>query len=358
MVISPRYWQWAGLLALSLVLSWAFDLASLPAALLLGPMIAGICFGMGGATIRMPRWTATAGQSVIACLVAQTVTLSILTTIAQDWLPIMLLVLSTVLSGSFVGWMLMRFGSLPGATAAWGSTPGSAVAMIAMSTVYGADPRLVALMQYLRMVTVVMTVSLVARLVVGPGHGIVAPGAANTAMSLWPNLAVLETIGLAAAGILVGRYSRIPSAAFFMPMLLAITVHLSGLFEITLPHWLLGITYGGIGWFVGLGFDRRTVMHAARLLPQLIFGNIVLMGLCGLAAWSLASIMHADGMTAYLATNPGGLDSVAIIAIGTKVNVPFVLAVQTLRSFVVTFTGPVLAKLIIWSVTGKPAERA
>jgi hypothetical protein len=40
-------------------------------------------------------------------------------------------------------------------------------------------------------------------------------------------------------------------------------------------------------------------------------------------------------LTAYLATSPGGLDSVAIIAVGTHSDVSFVLAVQTLRLLVV-----------------------
>ena len=49
-------------------------------------------------------------------------------------------------------------------------------------------------------------------------------------------------------------------------------------------------------------------------------------------------------LTAFLATSPGGLDSVAIIAIGTHSDVSFVLAVQTLRLLVVIVTGPMVAK--------------
>ena len=58
----------------------------------------------------------------------------------------------------------------------------------------------------------------------------------------------------------------------------------------------------------------------------------------------------ADLLTAVLATSPGGLDSVAIIAVGSKADVSFVLAVQTLRLFVVLLTGPLLAKCISRSV--------
>jgi len=57
-------------------------------------------------------------------------------------------------------------------------------------------------------------------------------------------------------------------------------------------------------------------------------------------------LLHTDALTAYLATSPGGLDSVAIIAAGSNADVPFVLALQTLRFLVVVLIGPFLAKLL------------
>ena len=51
-------------------------------------------------------------------------------------------------------------------------------------------------------------------------------------------------------------------------------------------------------------------------------------------------------LTAYLATTPGGLDSVVIIAMNTHADMPFVMAAQTLRLIVVILAGPQIAKLI------------
>ena len=55
-----------------------------------------------------------------------------------------------------------------------------------------------------------------------------------------------------------------------------------------------------------------------------------------------------DSLTAYLATTPGGLDSVILLAMGsdTHTDVPFVVAAQTLRLFLVILTGPLVAKWI------------
>ena len=51
-------------------------------------------------------------------------------------------------------------------------------------------------------------------------------------------------------------------------------------------------------------------------------------------------------LTAFLATIPGGLDAIAIIAVDSNADISFVLALQTVRLFVVIVTGPMLAKLI------------
>jgi hypothetical protein len=66
------------------------------------------------------------------------------------------LVASTIVAAALAGWILARWGSIPAATAAWGSAPGGASAMTAMSVEYGADPRVVAFMQYLRVTVVVL----------------------------------------------------------------------------------------------------------------------------------------------------------------------------------------------------------
>ena len=53
-----------------------------------------------------------------------------------------------------------------------------------------------------------------------------------------------------------------------------------------------------------------------------------------------------SGSAAYLATSPGGADSVAIIAAASKVDVPFVMAMQTTRLVTVIFLAPILTRYI------------
>lgn len=95
--------QWGLLFLLSLLLSLAFLCIHLPAALLLGPMIAGIAFSLKGITLQLPRSTFLAAQAILGCMIAQNLTGSILTTLAVNWPVVLAILLVTLLSSAVVG---------------------------------------------------------------------------------------------------------------------------------------------------------------------------------------------------------------------------------------------------------------
>ena len=332
--------RWVGLALVSAGLGLGLAWIRLPAALLLGPALAAILFGVNGARLRLPRPAFIAAQATIGCLVARSLSPAILATLVDDGLVLLLVVSTTVLAGALVGWVLVRVGVLPGSTAAWGSSPGAASAMVMMAGEYGADVRLVGFMQYLRVILVVVTAAAVARLL---GGGSVIPPVLDTAFA---PLSLVETLAIGAVGAVAGVLLRVPAGALLGPMCLGAGLQAVGLVELVLPHWLLVIAYVAVGWTIGLGFTREVVVHALRALPRLLLSSLLLIGLCALSAWGLTEALGVDPLTAYLATSPGGLDSVAIIAVGSHADIPFVMAVQTLRVFVVILTGPVIARSI------------
>jgi len=335
--------HWLILLALSVLCAALLEWAAFPAALLLGPMIAAIALGVGGTDIRAPRWTMTGAQALIGLMIARSFTPSILASIAQGWAMLLLVVSTTIAAGAVVGWVLTRAKVLPGSTAAWGSSPGGASAMVTLAAEYGADVRLVAFMQYLRVVVVVLTASLVTRLYVGSAP----PPHAVAAFWTWPQpTGFAITLSIAVIGAVAARRLRVPAGAMIGPMALGTALHALGVTEIVLPPWLMALAYVGLGWTVGLGFNRSIFLYALRAVPKLLLSTLLLIALCAGSAWLLTLVLHIDPLSAYLATSPGGLDSVAIIVVGSHADVPLVLAAQTLRLLLVLATGPALARLI------------
>jgi membrane AbrB-like protein len=160
---------------------------------------------------------------------------------------------------------------------------------------------------------------------------------------VWTDLAA--TVAVAGAGV-AATLLRLPGGTLLVPMVAGALLEASGLAHLALPPWLLVLSYALLGWSVGLGFTRAILQHARRTLPQVFLATAILVAVCGALALVLVEAAGIDPLSAYLATTPGGMDTVAIIAASSSVDVSFVMALQTIRFVIVLFAGPPLAKLI------------
>ena len=310
---------------------------------MLGPLIAGIVVASSGGKVVFPLPPFVLAQGVVGCLIASMVPLSIVDDVLRHWVLFAAGVLLVVAASSVLGLLMTRWQLMPGTTALWGTSAGAASVMTIMSEHYDADPRLVAFMQYLRVVLVAVVAAIVARLFgVTPAH-------APHDIVWFPTVAwvpLAETLALATLGPLIARRLRIPAGAFLVPLVLGIVLTHFGLMRIELPTWLLAASYAFVGWNVGLRFTRPLLVHALKALPVIFGATLMLIALCGGVAVLMVWGAGVDPLTAYLATSPGGSDSIAIIAASTNVDVSFVMAMQTVRMLAVMFLAPVLTKLI------------
>ena len=335
--------QWAILLCLSMPLVLAFRAMHLPAAFLLGPMIAAILVGTAEGTVRVSPYAFFLAQGVVGCMIARAIPLSIVGEILRDWPLFLTGVLSVVVAAAVLGWLQTRWQVLPGTTAIWGSAPGAASAMVLMADAFGADVRLVAFMQYLRVVCVTIIATLVSRIWVSASGGSL-PDAAWFPPVAW--LPLLETVTVAWGGALLAYRLGVPAGPLLVPFIAGVLLQDAGGMTIELPPALLAVSYALIGWSIGLRFTRPILVHAARAFPRVLGSILALTAICGLFAVILVFAEGIDPLTAYLATSPGGADSVAIIASSSKVDQPFVMAMQIARFLVVLLTGPSLARFI------------
>ena len=346
--------QWAVLVSLSAALAALLLWLHAPAALMLGPLLAAIAFSAGNGKVQVPLAPFVVAQGVVGVMIAKMVPLSILGDIASHWLLFTVGVLAVIAISTFIGWLMTRLQLLPGTTALWGTSPGAASVMTIMSESYGADMRLVAFMQYLRIVLVAGIAALVARL-----FGVTPQHHAAAAMVWFPPvdwLAFAGTMALAVLGPQLARWINMPAGAFLVPMVGGILLSHFGLMTIELPPWLLAACYAVVGWNVGLRFTRDLLLHALRLLPQIMACVLAMIALCGLVAALLVVGTGIDPLTAYLATSPGGSDSIAIITASTDADVSFVMAMQTVRMIAVLFLGPLLTRYVVMHINPVPRK--
>lgn len=353
----PPTLQWGVLFCLTAVLVLLFDLVRLPAAMLLGAMGAGIIVAVyEGGHIRIAPAPFMAAQGLIGCLVARSLDATIFATIVQQWPVFLFGVCAVLVFSTVLGALLARWRVLPGTTAIWGATPGAATVMVLMSQEFGADSRLVAFMQFMRVIFVALVASLVARWV--------APNGGARPTVHWfppPDSATLATLAVALGGAWLGSRLKVPAGALLLPLLLGAVLASYQVVHITLPPWIMAICYALVGWAVGLRFTREVVRYVAEAFPRIAASTLLLIALCGGLGYLLHLMMGIDILSAYLATSPGGADSVAIIAASTKVDMPFIMAMQTARFLFVVAVGPALARLVArwadqrWRLVKDPA---
>jgi uncharacterized protein len=336
---------WTSLIAATVLFASLLDLAHISAAMLMGALIAAVVVSSQGAEIVVPRWPYRIAQALIGCLIARSLNVQNLHTILAQWPTFLICVTTVIVFSSVLGGVLARVGVLPGTTAVWGSAPGAATVMVLLSEAYGADVRLVAFMQFLRVAVVALVASLVSMLW--------APHGAAPSREWFPHVdtyAFAITTCVALAGALLSRLWDKPGAALLLPMLgMALLAGLAD-FPITLPPWLLALSYALLGWAIGARFTREILVYTASAFWKVLAAILALVTLCAGLAYGLHLATGMDPLTAYLATSPGGADSVAIIAASSKVDLPFVTAMQTTRFLVVLGVGPALARLTArWS---------
>jgi uncharacterized protein len=323
---------------------WLLDRTGVPSAALFGGLLAGLVRGLAGRRpLGVPRPAAAAAQAVVGVSIGALVDPETLAALGEDWLPVVLVTLATLLLTVGAGLLLRRQPGISPVTGAFAMIAGGASGITAMARDLGADDRMVAVLQYLRVVLIVVAMPVVATTVYGadPAAGTAVPAEAAPG---WP-AGLLFTAGCAVVGVLLARLVRLPVPALLGPLLVAAAVDLGGLSGgAAVPGPVEAAAFLLIGLQVGLRFTvagLRTVGRA--LLPALavIVGLVVACAGLGLVLSAATGVSELD---AYLATTPGGLYAVLATATGTGADATFVLAVQVLRLFVMLLAAPLIAR--------------
>jgi uncharacterized protein len=326
----------------------AFDLVGLPSASLFAALLVGVAAALLPANMpEVPVGLFRVAQAVTGVSLGVYVQSSSLSAVAHAWLPVAFVSAATLILSLLCGWALVRTVGLDSPTAALGMVAGGASGIVGMAHELGADDRLVAVMQYLRvLVVVVLTPILVALAFPHPqaaSGGVPTPAGAPVLGSAHDWLLMIAALAL---GAVVAVVTRLPAGALLAPMIAAAVLAVT-IGDFRVPAIVREPAFAAIGLQVGLRFTPGLLRQAGRLLvPSLlcIFGLLV-------ACFGLALILDATTgaslLDAYLATTPGGLYAVLAAAFGTGADTTFVIAVQSLRLFVMILLAPLVVRRLV-----------
>src|SRR5689334_17902565 len=100
--------RWWALLVSSLLVAAALEWIGIPAAPMLGPMLAAIVLQGTGRGVRVPDGASVVAQAVIGCLIARTVTPSFAREFATYWHVLVGAVALSLAASVALGWAMSR----------------------------------------------------------------------------------------------------------------------------------------------------------------------------------------------------------------------------------------------------------
>lgn len=331
-------------LGVTVALSVALSLLGLPSAVLFGSLVGGMAHALTSTTeLAVPPAAFRLGQALIGTTIGTMVSVPALQAMTDDVVPILLVTLGTVAVSLLAGRLLAVRRDVTRVTGAFALIAGGASGVVAVARDLGADDRVVTVVQYLRVMVVLATLPLVTALVFGPDSGL--GRLADDSAPLTHDLVhVVLSVGV---GLLVARLVPISTATLLGPLVVSAVIAAAGwLGPVAVPTPLQWLAYALIGMQVGLRFTRASLTSIARMVPAVVALILAMIAVTALMGAVLAWLTPVDGLTAYLATTPGGLFAVLATAADSGSDVSYVLAVQLFRLVVILALVPLLARLL------------
>lgn len=315
-----------------------------PSGSLLGSIVVGIAFALAGlGREAIPDGVFRPAQALIGVSLGTLVTASSLNEVADSWLPVATLTFATLALSILVALVMARTTALDVPTATLGMMAGGASGVLAISRELNADDRLVALMQYTRVLFVVASLPVAILLLAGGGASAADPGE----MLFGAPAGWLLAIGIGAIGAWIGLRTGVTGGVLLVPLALAALVAstLPGL-DFEVPGILRELGFAAVGLQVGLHFTAATFRAVGALVIPIALSMLVLIGGCFGFAVILSAASSLPLWDSYLATTPGGFPAVAAASVSTGADATFVIAVQTVRLVAALALAPVTLRLL------------
>lgn len=250
----------------------------------------------------------------------------------QNWWPSLVVLTVFIPVVHWIGYRALRAtGEVDPITTFFGTAPGGLIEAVQMGEEMGADPAMLTMLQFMRLILTIILVPLGFTWFTGHAVGS-AGGVEMTGAGVdigWFDLLILVGAGL--LGVIFGTGLRMPAGWISGPILVSGTAHLAGLTETVPPGWLLAMTQVVIGTTLGVRFAGMPARNFVLALKLSSLNVALTISAAAGVAYVLGPLVHEPAAAVFLAFAPGGLAEMALIALSLQISVVYVTAHHILR---------------------------
>lgn len=351
---------WLFLTAVTVGAAWLLGKVGFPAPQMILALLAGAVLALiGRLPAPLPANVSLGTQAMLGVLMGSYLQVKLLARIGWAIVPVTAVAAGSLVASCAAAYVFARVTKVDLATSTLGMIAGGSAAVVAAADEAGADSRIVAFMQYLRVGIVVLTAPLVATLIrdgdlTADGPHLDGHAAVDAALPGWvmvgrgDQVAGLSiAIVLAIAGIWLGRRLRLPNAPLIGPMLITAVLTTTGVTHGFAPTNLFrDVLFVLIGFEVGARFTKPVVRQMFRLIPAMVAAIVALCAIVGGVAAVVSVLAGLEYSDVYLATTPGGINAVLGIAESLNGDLTLIAGAQSLRLFAMVLALPLVLRLL------------
>ncbi len=333
-------------LAIGLAGAAVFQHFNMPAAFMSGALVAVAGSAVAGVKVSMPNGVRNIAFYCAGLFFGTTVDQDTVSTLASWPFSLAALGLSLALIMTLIPKYLERVHGYDRETSILSSVPGALSFVLAMAFERDADIKRIAIVQTSRLAILIVLLPV--------GFSFISeikPLGANAEDAMpWSQAAVLYAI--AALGIPLASFLKIPAPAFSGPFFLVGALFGAGIFEGALPSFMLWPALAGLGTAIGTrfaGIDLKMLREGALAgFGSTAIGLSIAAGL----AFPVAYALDLSFLQLWLAFAPGGIDALTVVAFSLGADPAFVAGHQMLRFISLSLCLPFAAK---WFGFDRPA---
>jgi len=328
----------------------------IPAGPILGAMFFSMIVSIFWGKCFIPEFMIIASRIVAGTLIGCRISRTSLLSLKKIFIPMLFFSFFLLSLSMFSGYIIYSISGIHKATAFFGSAPGGLTDMSLISSEFGADMSTVALLQVVRMIACLTIVPFIAKKNginkledknINNEENIYLDGKSCEEKSFNNNtFRFLATIFVGSIGGLLGIVLSVPAGALTGAFVFVALFNLF-FFKLFIPAKIRYGTQMLIGAVIGSGMTMDDVVGLKKIIIPALMVAVFLLSIGILLGFLLHKIWDIDMITALIATAPGGLTGMSLIAPDVGADVSVVTSLQFVRLIAIITVYPIVMKVIL-----------